>query len=109
MSSKIAKDKIKKSQPCRNLAHNYQMLMNGIDISCQMSGSIPYNDKCSRYSCDFKEEFVEKLNKAQSNTMNIIPTVIVRGIRRPSNKRIKSAGELNKKSNNKKKRADEKC
>lgn len=31
--------------------------MNGIDISCQMSGSIPYNDKCSRYACDFKEEF----------------------------------------------------
>jgi hypothetical protein len=55
---------------------------------------------------------VEKLNKAQSkvqsNTLNITPTVknplVVRGKGRPSNKRIKSAGELTDKSNNKKKK-----
>ncbi|CAB4405291.1 unnamed protein product [Rhizophagus irregularis] len=67
----------------------------------------------------FNETFtseVENLNKAQSkvqsNTLNIIPTVknplVVREKGRPSNKRIKSAGELTDKSNNKKKKkADE--
>ncbi|CAB4478770.1 unnamed protein product [Rhizophagus irregularis] len=55
---------------------------------------------------------VENLNKAQSkvqsNTLNIIPTVknplVVHGKGHPSNKRIKSAGELTDKSNNKKKK-----
>ncbi|CAB5378286.1 unnamed protein product [Rhizophagus irregularis] len=59
---------------------------------------------------------VENLNKVQSkvqsNTLNIIPTVknplVIRKKGYPSNKRIKSAGELTDKSNNKKKKkADE--